>query len=524
MPIQSAAPAGKRKIIASNSAWSAIDVATSFLCALIASVLVARAMGPSKLGYYNYILWIANIAGQVGSVGIPLATRKYAAELRGRGDIDGLRSVVATTLRFQQISSAAVFLIGAVAIFALLEESHRLYALIAVASLMPSMWLSVYASALGAAEDFLSQTISSVTSSVVNIVGVISAIAFGWGLVGLASALLISRVTDFVLRRYLYHRLFGSGPAASRLDPELKARLIRFCGYSTLLLLLNIVVWDRSEVLFLRLFCDIKQVAFYTLGFNLVQQLIALPRVFTHPASVSLYVEFGRSEEAAARIAEVTTRYLAMITVPALIGMAAISWPLVRVVYGRAYEPAVAPLAISALFAVARSLLLPAEQLLIVNERQKSMFIWGIGCAAINIGLDLLLIRSHGAVGAAIANGSAQFVASVGTWVLAAWQCRIGFPFGCIGKITAASGLMAAGVLGCTALLSPLAALWLGVPLGILLFAVAVRLLQPFDFRDLSRLMVISQMLPGKAGRIYRDGLFLLIRAPQAELVAENRA
>src|SRR5439155_7387159 len=98
-----------------------------------------------------------------------------------------------------------------------------------------------------------------------------------------------------------------------------------------------VVVWDRSEVFFLKGFSNIKEIAFYSVGFNLVQQLLSLPRVFTSPASARLMVEFGQDRRMSAQIAEITTRYLALFTMPALLGVAAISGPLLRFVYGAAY-------------------------------------------------------------------------------------------------------------------------------------------------------------------------------------------
>src|SRR5205807_2676603 len=122
---------------------------------------------------------------------------------------------------------------------------------------------------------------------------------------------------------------------------------------------------------------------FYSVGFNLVQQLITLPRVFTSPASARLMVEYGQDRRMSAEVAEITTRYLALFTLPTMLGMAAISGPLLRFAYGPAYGPAVPVLAIAATMAVARGLLAPADQLMIANEKQNTLLKWSVGCAVL---------------------------------------------------------------------------------------------------------------------------------------------
>jgi O-antigen/teichoic acid export membrane protein len=485
----------------------ALDMIAGLASSFVGSILVARVMGPTSLGYYNFVLWIAGLTGQFGAFGIPAATRKFAAELRGHGDLAGAGRVVAATARLQRILAVVVCLAGGGIVYATSSPQHRFYALLALISVGPTLLMSTYAAGLAAAEDFASQVGSSIAASVANLLGVSLTLIFHWGLVGLAGSLLLSRVVDFVIRRHLYIRRVkgeeGLEPPAE-LNPELRRRMIRFCAYCVGLLLLNAVVWDRSEVFFLQRFSDIKQVAFYSVGFNLVQQLIYLPRVLTGPASARIMVEFGQDRRMSGEIAEMTTRYLALFTFPAMLGMAALSNALVRVLWGAAYVPAIPVLAIASVFAVVRGILSPADQLLVAHERQNTMLKWSIVCAALNLTLDFTLIRAYGAIGAAVANGITQSVAGIGVWVMAVKLCDAKFPAAPAAKLLLASIIMAAGVAACSWTLPPALALGVGVPLGIALFVISMRLLRPFDARDLSRLTLIAKVMPGPAARLYR--------------------
>ena len=53
---------------------------------LITSIAIARALGPSKMGYIIYVAWLASVVGTLGSLGIPSTTQKYMAEFLGMGD------------------------------------------------------------------------------------------------------------------------------------------------------------------------------------------------------------------------------------------------------------------------------------------------------------------------------------------------------------------------------------------------------------------------------------------------------
>jgi O-antigen/teichoic acid export membrane protein len=138
-------------------------------------------------------------------------------------------------------------------------------------------------------------------------------------------------------------------------------------------------------------------------------------------------------------------------------------------------------------------------------------------CAALNVILDLTLIRGYGAVGAAVANGLTQFITGVGIWMMAIRTCGARFPFKSTGKLFIASAIMAAGVSTCSMTLPPIVALSVGVPFGVALFALSMRLLQPFDGRDRSRLMSLANVLPGPGARLYSAILGFVIPASQAE-------
>src|SRR3979411_242491 len=73
--------------IAKNSFWFGIETFSSLFLTIFTSIVIARSVGPEKLGYFLYFWWIAGVAGTVGSLGIPAGHRNNKREDFGRGPI-----------------------------------------------------------------------------------------------------------------------------------------------------------------------------------------------------------------------------------------------------------------------------------------------------------------------------------------------------------------------------------------------------------------------------------------------------
>src|ERR1017187_8222199 len=80
-PVEAQRPSLKRRI-AHNSIWYGIEAGIGILATLATTIVVARLIGPQRLGYFNYIYWLSNTTGGLASLGIPATTGKYMAEYR----------------------------------------------------------------------------------------------------------------------------------------------------------------------------------------------------------------------------------------------------------------------------------------------------------------------------------------------------------------------------------------------------------------------------------------------------------
>jgi O-antigen/teichoic acid export membrane protein len=518
MPPPAPGGASTARTVAVNSAWMTLEVVAGAAAGLAASVAVARVLGPRQLGIYSYLLWAVAAAANAGALGMPAAVRKYAAEHLGAGRVATALAVVARMWRLQSAVAAATCAAALLAAYFWIAPEHRLSALLAALGIGPAILMGIPTAASAAAQRAWAVVVPSLAAAAVNLAGIALSLYFRWDLPGLAGSLLAARLVDLCLRHRFFRavsiqlrRMAPGGPDRG-IDKELARRMRRFCASAAVLQVLNLVVWDRSEVFFLARYCDIREVAFYSIPFNLTAQALLFARAFSSSAGAALMQSVGGSKDAARAQAPVLFRGLAIFMFPMLLGAAALSGPLIHVVYGDAYRPAVAVLALLSAFAVARVALAPLLFAFAAFEIQSRAVAVTAGCAAVNVALDFLLIPAHGALGAALANGISQTAAVVLLFAFLAREARVDIAWGPVFRIAAAATAAAAPAAAMAFAFSPVFALAAGILTGAVLYGPLLRRTGALDRDDRKRLEPLVPLFPRPLRRPAARLLFWLTR------------
>lgn len=503
------------RIIARNSFWYGLETVLSLVSTVITSIPIARVIGPEGLAHFLYIAWLANVAKGLGGMGIPAAERKYMAEYLNRGAPGVARAVFWMSMRRQLVVALVVVAVALSFVFALEKPEARIMSTLLIVSLLPAMMIPIPSQANMAAENMAANVPSSVVSSVVYIVAVALSLTQGWGVVGLAAGVFISTTVEFATRIVPVIRWVNALPRGS-VPPDLNRRTMVFSGQSLVLMVLGLVVWDRSEFFFLNNFCkDVRQVSFYSVAFSLTEKLLLVPQVFAHATGVTLMAQSGRDPGRLVSTVRISVRYLAFMGIPALVGLALLSGPVMRVLYGAQYVEAIPVLAISAVLALPRLFLVPVQYFLQSVDHQSLLVRWSLLSAAVNIGLDWAIIPGHGAQGAALANGLAQAFAVLGLWFFIGRGYKLHLPYGFVLKVLAGTGVMAAVAF-------PLVR-YIGIPWSLLaagivapsVFFAAVRMTGMLQDDDRDRLMTVGRAMPEFARPWFHRGVNLLLsRAP----------
>lgn len=490
--------------------WLALDAAIAMPVSLALSVLVARSIGPDVLGVYNFANWILGAGIVVVTNGVTYGMQLFTAEKLGQGDVAGARAVLAHGLRWQLGLSAVLVAVGMALTLFFSPPQFRLALTIAVLSIAPAILLSVPAAGLGAAQAFSANVVSSIAAVLVNLAAAVAALSAGWGLTGVTAALLLSRLVDAAGRYIAWQRVRRTLEAAAGTSGALEhasldaPRLQTFAFRSSLLILVELVVWDRSEFLVLTRFSALRELAFYSLSFNIVQQALMLPNLLGRALSANLQVERGSDPTNVTRLSRDGMRYVFLLAAPLTLGLASLDRAIIPLLYGAKYAGAVPVLTVVAALAAMRGALRPVQSLLTMSEQQPFLIRFNVALGCLNIALDLWLIPRYGAIGAAWANGISQGLAAVGLTAYASRRLGLSVPVGDMGRILLACTPMAIAVRALAEWLPHWPAALLGVPLGAALYMGALRGLKVIRPVDRSRLESLDRTLPRPVRGAYR--------------------
>lgn len=489
-----------------NSFWFGLETVIETVVFLGTSIAVARYLGPRELGYFSYINFFVQVVTRTSGTGLANATRKYMSEFLALGQPGTARAVYNLAYGYQLLGAVCITALGLAAVLLFGDPSFRVMSSLLILSIIPGVMSWVPANANQAFEDVSRNTWSALCYIAVYTLVIVATIHFHWDLVGIAAALFIGRTVEVVLRTIPLHRRLRRIPLAP-LEETLIRRIRRFCVQAIGVQLLMSVVWDRSEMIFLRAFSGLEQIAFYSISFGLANNLLVIPRTFGGATGITLMIEAGREPGRVKSIVTTAVRFLLLVVLPVHLGTAAITRHVIGIAYGTRYAGAVPVLIIASILSIPRAFQELAETLVRAADQQNGLLVWLSIAGAFNIAFDAVLIPHYGAVGAAIGNGLGQTFGIIAVWELGRRFYTYDFPLGVALRFLVAASAMAGvaymvsrdipGVVGVVA----------AVVSAVPTYFVAVKLvgaLQPVD-REL--LFTVGNRLPVPLRTAYRRAI-----------------
>jgi O-antigen/teichoic acid export membrane protein len=503
--VENTGPAGSpsnTQTVARNSFWFGLELVFGLFTTLITSVAVARVVGPVKLKNYQYLVFLTNVTVGMGAVGLASSTRKYMAECLNSGQADVARALYLTTVRIQIWIAAAATAVSLALVLRFGDPRQMAVMVLLVAAIAPRLVATIPSQANNAAEVMRRNTGPTVAGGAVTTCLTFLGLLFLRGqpdtfLLAVAAAVAAGSYLECILKLYSVKRWMRGVPRGT-LSPELKKRILTYSGQGLALMLLSVVVWDRSDIVILNaLNHDAAQVTFFTLAFNLADRMLMIPTSFGYSLASTMMAQYGRGQ---ARLKEMTVdggRYALFLALPLLLGMACLS-PLVPLVYGERYRPMISTLSMVAVFAIPKALVAAPNMLLQSTERQGFMIWWGCLCGVVDIGLDFLLTPTYGANGAAVANGAGQTMGALGCWIYAWRVYHLDFKSSKFGRMMLSGVLMAAGVVAFTRAIPGYVGMIGAIPVGAVIWFVALRLTGSLKPEDAGRFASVGGQLPAR--------------------------
>lgn len=484
------------KTIARNTGWSGLENGIGFILGLFTPIIVARTLGPAKMGYIIYVSWIAMMVGSLGAFGIPATTRKYMAEFLGKGDRGTARFIYRRTLLMQ--AGLATLATAGLLIWVLRDAGeYKLAAALIVLSIWPSMVNSISAQANVATEDLSANMPASVISILVYFVAIVATVLLHWGVVGVGASMLCMRSVDFLVRFFPAMKRTLAWETTHVHPPELRRRMMLFAAQAVASTLVALIVWDRSEVVLLKKLCsDIRQVAFYSVAFSMAERLLIGASTFGAAVSATIFAQYGRDRSKLPSIAATAVRYLAMTSIPLHLIFASLAVPILLLLFGHQYEGAARVFMLAPILCLSKAFLSPAQNLLESSERQRYVIAATIIAGIVDFGVAWSLIPSLGSVGACIGNGAAQAAAVAILWVVGIHFFKVKLPWKLIAKVTFISLVASLTAHFVAGMFPPIWGILLGACAALIVLCGLFYLMRVLEPEDRDRLKILNGMLP----------------------------
>jgi O-antigen/teichoic acid export membrane protein len=428
---------------AKNTALNFINVIVGAVVSVITIVFLARILGPQKMGDYSYVMWVLATAALIVNLGLPTAVSKYVAEYLGRNEEENAKAIIKITILFELLFSIVIG-IGLFFLIPFLSNNSiiQFYLKIIIFVIPFTAFIGIINAVLQGYHNFkeiLKINIFVMSISLILIVGVllISPGILNLILVGLFTNFLNVVVLGWFLRRK------GSFKKL-KLGKEAKSRFIKYALSLTVIILIDVVVWQRSEVFFLNRYSTAVQIAFYSVMFSLTSRVMTIiPTALSGVLMPTVSRAYGEKNQK--KIKEIfykVLKYIAFIIIPLSIGGIVLAGPIIKFVFGQEYLGATLVLQILFVSSAFGALGAIPSSVLYGTEGQNFILKLGLVVMFINLGLDFLIIPKFGATGAAIANASAQILAVIAGIIYMLYRKKFKFPFFDFGKIFLSSVIM----------------------------------------------------------------------------------
>jgi len=423
-----------------NTVWYGLVTVLGLGVGLAMSVILARGLGPARMGDYSYLLWAERTFSALATLGFALATVRYTADAFARGNAALAWGFVRFFLRRQVVSTSVVMAAALPLVLWAAPPELRWPFGVVLLALFPLTLENVYTNALYGAQRYDLTARNSTLKMTLQLLAATAAVVLGAGILGIVVGMVAGTVVSLVLQRRRVRALYPSaerGDVPAAMMPELRGFLVPL----SVVVILDALVWDRSEVFFLRLYASPHDIAFYSLAFGLTTRAMVLPEVAAGALLPALSTLHGRGAHADfGRVYRTALGYVALIGSPIAAIGAALAYPLVTLLYGAPYLPVaqlVGALAIISVVAAMRKVAWAALRAL--GDRRHALRAMWLS-AALNVGCAAWLIPMYGTWGAVVANSAAQLAAALWAFCALARAHGCRFPTGDIVRTAGAAG------------------------------------------------------------------------------------
>lgn len=381
--------------LARESFYTLIFQISGFICATIAGIIIARALGPSNKGIIAVALLYPSLFFTIFNLTVGLGIMHHLG--KREYDAKTFAGSALIMLVVMSVLSLSVFFVTVGLFREILYKGIEIkYLIIAGISVPFYLMLYYFSSILQGSMDIKGYNVANQLSSFSNLFFVLVFI-FLWEFTALEAV--IAGISGIVLGGLfsLFKTIKRTGGIS--FSKELTCRIIRD-GAKIHIGAIATFIFSQANIFILNYYATTSEVGFYSVAFSIANILF----FFSISLEIGLYPKVAHATiEEAIKLVQVATRQIILITASAALIMAVFSKIIVLIYGGKAFLPSVSPL----LFLIPGIVVFVIPKILATLWVRKGWFLpltfIATGTAILSIILNLLLIPKFGANGAAIA-------------------------------------------------------------------------------------------------------------------------
>ncbi len=416
----------------------------TYALGLLASIIVARVLGPDDFGRYSYVVWLAGLLIVVGNNGLTASVIRFISESLGRQSPDAARAVHGWLQRRQYACLALVAVAFAVlfpfSMPAGWEGRAWIFVALTLAAAMPKAVFMFDASVGKGYGRYGVEALSAVVMSVVNIVAVLILMRLEAGLIGYMGLFAATSIGYAVSSRVLL-RSGDLYPTRARLEPSVLARLRPHLFWTVILTIAYAFSNKSIETYLLNEMVGAAAVGYFAIAGALtrggMEMLSSGLSTVLMPMMSHAYGE-GRNERAGTIMASAMRYYSFIGLLLGGIGVL-VAAPAVTLLYGEAYQGVILPFQI--MIAVAGLTLADSalNALLSTTDNQRIRVVFVLVSLAITAALAFSLIPRYGLMGAVAAHAGSRVIVFIAVSVGIIRMMDMRLPLREMGRLLAAA-------------------------------------------------------------------------------------
>ncbi len=454
------------------------------------SVILIRLLGAEEYGAMGAALSVEAMAVMFVSLGMNNTILKFLPQVREQGAAERpfLRRVILWRFLLSVAAAAIIALLAPFFAERFIHDRARTGLFYAVALLVVGTGLQNLISRILVSR-YRQKALNLIQSIVLTVYLALSvcAILLGFGVTGVLFANAVTALGGAIL---VWIKSGGANEAPAGPDAGAGPSFARMARFSITFFfydLLNFVLEKPLDVMLLGLLQpDLKQVAYYVLAYNFATFSMSIfTKVFAEGFTLSLAADVYAAGDwpRLHKIYGALMEYMYLFIIPVVAGGLVIGDDLIRVMYGREGEGAVGPAIFFLVVTAFGKYQGITANFLGAMDRERALIVSRAIFAALNAGLNVLLIPLYGAWGAIIGTSIATFAGLAYEAVLLHRAMKPVFPVRFMIRVGAASALMGACVFAAVRFLpdSALVRVAVGLPLGGAVYLAGLMALKPIS-------------------------------------------